>query len=360
MSQIIKNYTKDRYQAVYPVPIEFDGKRLDQFLMSIFQSFSREKIKQKIGRGEIKIEGRPHPHKPSTKIYLKEIIQITTYRSDLEDEYWNGEKIELDEEPKIVFEDEQIIAINKPPFMSAHPTGKHMFNCVTVFFEAKLGHIIHSIHRLDRETSGLMLVGKTPKTANDFMKIFEQDKIKKCYLLFGKKQKKEIPNEFIAEERMGTKPGHIPNLYTFCYPKESKKGKSAKTGFKILYQNDNYVIAMAFLYTGRQHQIRAHAAHHGFPLVGDKLYSGDKTVFMRFKDREPTKEDHALVEIPRQALHALSLKYVDPKTKKTKTLKADIPDDLLKWMQTKVDLTPPELDKIIDQELQHWEPDFRE
>lgn len=358
MSQIIKNYTKDRYQAVYQVSAEFDGKRLDQFLMTIFQSFSREKIKQKITKGEIAIKDRPHPHKPSTKIYLREEIEVITYRTDLEDEFWRDKKIPLDEDPEIVYEDKDIIAINKPPFMSAHPTGKHMFNCVTVFFEAKLGHITHSIHRLDRETSGLMIVGKTPEAANDFMKIFERDQIKKCYLLFAKKEKPDIPQNFIAEERMGTKEGHIPSLYAFCYPKNSTEGKSAKTGFKILYQNEQYLTALAFLYTGRQHQIRAHAAHHGFPLVGDKLYNGDSTIFMRFKDRIPTSEDHDIVEIPRQALHALSLKYLHPKTKDIKTLKAPIPDDLKNWMKDKFEISFAELNKIIDQELTDWQVDL--
>ena len=119
-------------------------------------------------------------------------------------------------------------------------------------------------------------------------------------------KKKELSFPIIANERLGTLEETIPRVYNHCFPEDSRQGKHAQTEFIDLYQNENYLIGLAFPKTGRQHQIRSHAAHHGFPLIGDKLYNGDPTVFMRFKDFIATEDDHKLMQIPRHALHAIA------------------------------------------------------
>src|SRR5690606_13276444 len=142
--------------------------------------------KYKIKQGEVEISGREKPHRPSAKVYLGEKIKIFTPKGELEDEYWYGEKIELELEPEIIFEDEKLIAISKPPYMATHPTGKHLFNCATVFLENKYGHTIHSIHRIDRETSGVLLLGKTPEASSQISTLFERDQVHKCYFFMSK------------------------------------------------------------------------------------------------------------------------------------------------------------------------------
>ena len=91
MADVYKKFTPELYEAMYQVEEEQDGLRLDQYCATFLVSFSRQNIKKKIKDGDIKIMGRPYPHKASVKVYHRENIRVRTYRSDHEDEYWNGE-----------------------------------------------------------------------------------------------------------------------------------------------------------------------------------------------------------------------------------------------------------------------------
>lgn len=348
MSEVSKVFTTEKFEATYKVDEDQDGMRLDQFCATFLQSFSRNQIKKKITDGEVKVINRPFPHKASIKVYHNEIVVLHTLRGTLEDEYWRGQKLQLQLEPSIIFEDETLLVVSKPPYMTTHPTGKHLFNCATVFFEEKFKHTIHSIHRLDRETSGVQVLSKTPKSAEKFSKFFENDKVSKCYFLIAHKRKQSIPFSFTANERLGSLDDFIPRLYVHCFEQESTQGKSAQTSFKLLFENSDYVISLAFPKTGRQHQIRAHAAHHGFPLIGDKLYNGDPKIFMRFKDEVATEEDHDLMQISRHGLHAIALKFPHPSEDSAQIFQAEIPNDLREWLKENFkDLGPNELDSKI-------------
>lgn len=332
MSEVYKKFSPELYEAIYRVDEEQDGMRLDQFCATFLGSWSRQAIKRKIKEGGIKIFDRPFPHKPSVKVYYQEKVQIKTYKGDLEDEYWNGEKIDLQLEPEIIFEDNDLVVISKPSYMATHPTGKHLFNCATVFLEDKYQHTMCSIHRLDRETSGVLLLAKNAKTAQVCTDLFEKDLVSKCYFFMAKKES-EVSFPIEANERLGTIDDYIPRNYNHWFDESSDQGKHAKTTFKQLYQDKNYILGLAFPKTGRQHQIRCHAAAHGFPLIGDKLYNGDPTIFMRFKDLVPTKEDHDLMILPRHALHALALKIGYPSKDNPTLFRAPLPQDFLNWIE---------------------------
>lgn len=335
MGEIYKKFTTQLFEVIYQVEEEEEGLRLDQFLMRYFPSFSRQQIKKKIKSGDVKIQGRPYPHKASVKVYEREKVDVKTERGNLEDEYWRGEKLELTLDPEILFEDDNVLAVTKPPYMTTHPTGKHLFNCATVYFEEKHGKTIHSIHRLDRETSGVQLLAKNPKAAQKCTTFFEDDLVSKCYFLISHK-KKNVSFPFTADERMGSLDDFIPKLYVHCFDENSDQGKHAKTGFDVLFENDDYIIALAFPRTGRQHQIRAHAAFHGFPLLGDKLYNGDPTVFMRFKDELASDDDHDLMQISRHALHAIALKLPYPNKEKASVFISSLPEDLIQWIESSI------------------------
>ena len=159
MTIIHKIYRDDVFEVRHMADEEHDGMRLDQFLGLYLESFSREIIKKKIKANEIEIVGRPGVHKPSSVIHHKEEVIIRFYKSQYEDEYWRGQKLELQTIPDVVYEDTDLLVISKPAFMSTHPAGRHLFNCATVFFEMKYNHTIHSLHRIDRETSGILMLG---------------------------------------------------------------------------------------------------------------------------------------------------------------------------------------------------------
>jgi RluA family pseudouridine synthase len=326
-----KSFTSERYQAIHPVKPEHEGLRLDAFVHLHMPTLSREFLKSKISSGDVIISGRTPPHKPSVKVHEGETITINTYFSPyLEDEHWYGQPIELKDEPITVFEDQDLIVCMKPPFMITHPAGRHLFYCATVYYGSKLNQLVHSIHRLDRETSGLLLLGKNPRTANLMAKQFELDQIKKCYFFIAKKNSDATPFPFIATEPMERDETKIPRGMMWI----NQDGKEASTRFELLHDFGTHILGLAFPQTGRQHQIRVHAAHHGYPLLGDKMYNGDPGVFIRFKDGNPSEDDHLKMEIPRHALHAVALKCDYP-SGQTKIFISPLPKDLRQWIEEK-------------------------
>lgn len=353
--EIKKTFTLELYEAIYPVSEEQNGQRLDQFVQNYMPSFSREKVKAKIASNEVQILGRPSPHKPSVKVYYGEKVKIFTPKGDLEDEFWNGEKLELETDPKIVFEDDNIIAISKPPYMATHPSGRHLFNCATVILENKFKRTIYSIHRIDRETSGLLVLGKTKEASASVSKLFEDDLVRKAYFFISHENNKSLTFPFRAKERLGVKDNFIPRLFNHCFPFDSYEGKHAETEFLKIHSEHGYFMGIALPKTGRQHQIRSHASFHGLPLVGDKLYNGDPKIFMRFKDNEATENDHKLMELPRHALHALAIKFPYPSKDQETFIQTTLPLDFINWIESKkFSISINNLEEIIKEKLNQF------
>lgn len=354
MTVLKKTYRDDVYEVYQLVEEDQHGMRLDQYLAIYLESFSRELIKKKIKEKEIIITGRPGTHKPSSLVHHKDEVIIKFYKSEYEDEYWRGKKLELQLAPDVVYEDKDLLVISKPAFMSTHPAGRHLFNCATVFFEQKYNQTIHSLHRIDRETSGILMLGKNPAIATEMMNLFEHtDDIKKCYLFIGKIHDHfKHKDHFIANERMGSLGEGLKRVVVESYPENSTEGKHARTFFYILEKTDDYVIGIACPQTGRQHQIRVHAKEHGVPLIGDKLYLGSYETFQRFKDHLATEEDHDFMEIPRHALHAIALKI--PYKKEDKIFVTKIPKDLGEWITSKTKFTLEHLEKKIEATVKEY------
>jgi 23S rRNA pseudouridine1911/1915/1917 synthase len=354
MSEIEKSFTTERYVVSYPVCTEHDNLRLDQFVMTQMPTLSRQFLKKKIEKGEVTISGRTPPHKSSVKVHSGERVTVTTHNDGMiEDEYWHDEVVSRDQEPTIIFEDPGLLVINKPPFMITHPAGKNLFYCATVFYETLYKHTMHSIHRLDRETSGILMLGKNPKVSQKVSLLFEEDKVRKCYFLIAhiKPNAKTFP--FTAKDRLGRDENAVPQGMISAYDETAEEGKDAETHFELVLEKDGYVLALAFPKTGRQHQIRVHAACNGYPLLGDKLYNGDASVFIRFKDTTATKDDHSLMQIPRQALHAVALKLSYPK-EDMKHFIAPLPKDLVDWIETKLGLKDDEVEQLIKEKVEKF------
>jgi 23S rRNA-/tRNA-specific pseudouridylate synthase len=234
--------------------------------------------------------------------------------------------------------------------MITHPAGRNLFYCATVFFETIYKKTIHSIHRLDRETSGLLILGKNPRASQQVAALFEADLVRKCYFFIAHKKEGATPFPFTARERMDRKEDSIPRGIMHWYPETSSMGKESETHFEMVIQKEAYVLGLAFPLTGRQHQIRVHAACHGYPLLGDKLYNGDPMVFVRFKDNAATEEDHVKMQIPRQALHAVAIRLGYPARSET-TFVAPLPRDLSDWIERTHGLKHSEVEAFISDKL---------
>ena len=350
---IDKKFTPEFFSITYLVEEENDGLRLDQFLGIHNPSFSREELKRRIKGGFVEILERPGKHKPTTKLRQGDKLIMTLHKTTHEDEYWNGEKLELELVPKIIFEDEGLLVISKPPYMATHPTGKHLFNCATVHFGNIHNKTIHSIHRLDRETSGILLLGKSPKTAQALSPLFEEGLVRKAYFFMAKIADDYRGNpEFSCNLRMGTESTGMDRVYIHTYETDDERGKSAETDFKVLFSENGYALGLAFPKTGRQHQIRVHAKANGLPLVGDKLYLGSYKMFQSFKDLYASKEDHDYMELPRHALHAVAI-YFDYNGEK-RLFNAALPKDFLPWIKSKFKIEDGELEDKIEIELKDY------
>ena len=353
MTVLDKKFLEDAFHATYHVDLKHQGMRFDQFLLTHMKGHSREQIKKKIANGEIVITNRESAMRPSSKLHYGDEIQIVIHKENHEDEFWRGEKIQLQNTFETVYEDEDIIVINKPPFMATHPTGRHMFYCATVLLEQKFGKTIHSCHRIDRETSGILVMGKNSKAAMEVSTAFENDLVRKVYFWISKhKRNRLLEDSFWARERLGGNETGLKKVITKHFPEDSNEGKEAETFYRVLGSNAKYSYGLAFPRTGRTHQIRVHAMVKGYPLLGDKLYLGGYEMFQRYKDNLTSTEDHDAMEIARHALHAIALNIPYQGTRKI--LQAGLPLDFLDWFKQNMPLDPVALKELIAFEVQNY------
>ena len=209
----------------------------------------------------------------------------------------------------IVYEDSELLILNKEPFIVVHPTlkkvDKTLAHGIVHYFLEKTGNITvpRFYNRLDMNTSGLIVITKTA-----FAQAFLQDKVdvKKKYLAIVKGIVKE--DEFIIEKPIG----RIGDSLRREILSVEKGGQEAKTAVKVLKRFEDYSLIECELFTGRTHQIRVHLSTLGYPIMGDELYDGlDKRA-------------------KRQLLHAYKLKLINPKTKEEQEFEASLPEDIKK------------------------------
>jgi 23S rRNA pseudouridine1911/1915/1917 synthase len=347
-----KKFFEDRFELNCGVPEECHDMRIDLFVQLHFPSFTREFIKRKIEKNQVKILTRHSELKPSTKIKKWDKIFVVCYRDSIEDEYWKGEKIQF-EDMQIIHNHENFCVVNKPPFMCAHPTGKHVFYCATIYAERDLGVSCSTVHRLDRETSGLLVLSKNAEYGNLLSTQFEKHQVQKFYFFIAqKKQHFDYQFPLIATERIGEDVSS--RLVMKCFPEDSSQGKSAKTYFDKIAESEQYLCGLAMPKSGRQHQIRVHAAHHDFPLVGDKIYLEGYLLFQKFKDELATTEDFERLILPRHALHATAIEFLQLNLN-PKRFFAPLPSDLAEFIKTKMNLSIEEVTNLTIQKIRHWQ-----
>lgn len=279
------------------------GARIDRYLASELRQFSRSRIQQLIRDGFVRLNG-------------KAVRASDTLRS--------GDRIQLSEPPAektenrpeaiplpVLFEDEDLLVIDKPAGLVVHPGAGHrehtlvnalLHHCPTL---SGIGGKERPgiVHRLDKETSGCLVVAKNDETHRALSGQFAARTVEKVYLAFVTGKFRQGPG--IIEANIGRHPVHRQRMAI-----ARARGRMAKTEYRVIRSGDNASLVECRLHTGRTHQIRVHLHHLGHPVLGDKIY-GPKLA----------------KNFPRQMLHASKLGFHHPRTGEWKIFEAPLPDD---------------------------------
>ncbi len=234
----------------------------------------------------------------------------------------------------VLHEDDDLLVIDKPAPLPCHPGGRFFAHTLWALLKEQHGLAEpRLINRLDRETSGLVLVAKNKSAARLCQEQFAQHRVEKVYLVVVEGDFPDTPAPVEATGWMGVDPDSAIRKKMRFYPDHNDAPPGAvasSTTFRRIStaSNANLSLLEARPHTGRCHQIRATLLHLGFPVVGDKLYGVDEQLFLRFQEDRLSEADHALLRLPRQALHAARLRLSHPVTGKKVEFSAPLPSEL--------------------------------
>lgn len=299
--------------------------RIDRYLTQQVENATRNKVQEAIEDGRVLVNGKPV--KSNYRIKSCDSIQITFLRPPAPE--LSPEDIPID----IIYEDTDLLVIDKEPGMVVHPA---FGNWTGTLANAILHHIGRDadrldaselrpgiVHRLDKDTSGLIIIAKNPTALHRLARQFAQRQVEKVYkaIVWG------IPDPACGTVRTNIGRSKKNRKVMANYPFEGPDGKHAITDYVVEENLQWFSVVSLTLHTGRTHQIRAHMQHIGHPILGDEIYGGTAARTLSFSKSEQFLKN--LLEImPRQALHAATLSFTQPTTQEKLTFTAKLPDDM--------------------------------
>ncbi|PCI04788.1 MAG: 23S rRNA pseudouridine(1911/1915/1917) synthase RluD [Gammaproteobacteria bacterium] len=292
---------------------EHAGQRLDVVLVKLFPEYSRSRLKLWIEQGQVLLNGKTV--KPKTKIAGDEELQLWV-QTIASEERCIAEDIPID----IVHQDEAIIVINKPAGLVVHQAAGHYSGTLQnalLYFDASLEAVPRAgiVHRLDKDTTGLMVVARTLSAHKYLVDQIQKHEIIRQYqaLVYG-----VMTGGGMVDQPIGRHPRDRIKMAV------RENGRQAVTHYRLLQRFREHCHIKVQLETGRTHQIRVHMSHLRHPIVGDPVYSG--------RHRNPAGAQAELLEylqkFKRQALHAWRLSFVHPLHDEQVTYEAPLPDDM--------------------------------
>ena len=296
-----------------------DGTRLDHFLADRMFWRSRTDIQARIRRGAILVNGA-HA-KPATRIRAGDRVTVRVTPADLPDQ--DPADVALD----VLFEDDDLIAIDKRPGVVVHPTGRHVYdtiiNALWLRFR-KSGQLERGVrpevvHRLDRNTSGVLVVAKRGEAKKALQRAFEtREPVKEYLALVGRDA---LDERGVIDAPLGRDEDAEVRIRMTVRP----DGGRSRTSWSVVERFEGHALLHARLHTGRQHQIRVHLAHLGHPIVCDPLYGDPRGIGLADPD--------APAILDRQGLHAARLRLEHPTTRHPLDLEAPVPADMASLLE---------------------------
>ena len=289
---------------------------MDVFLSQKDPALSRSQIKRLIERGEVQVGGR----KAKAALRLRENDAVTLTLPE-------PQKLELEVQAiplEVLYEDRHLIVVDKPAGLVVHPgAGNYSGTLVNALLHrcpdlAGIGGVLRPgiVHRLDKDTSGVLVAAKDDLAHRFLAEQFKKHTAKREYvgIVFG-----QLPEEGQIAASIGRHPTHRKKMSA-----RSRKGREARTHWRVRERFRSFNLAEFRLETGRTHQIRVHLSSIGHPILGDPLYGGRS----RLTSIEPQALRQGLQKLRRQALHAVCLGFIHPVTKEFMEFSSPLPQDL--------------------------------
>ena len=291
-------------------------QRLDVFLSQREKTCSRSEIKRLIEQGQVKVNGK----NAKASLRLKTGDEISLILPEPQKPEVRAEPLPL----TILFEDSHLLVIDKPAGMVVHPgAGNYSGTLVNALLHycrdlGGIGGVLRPgiVHRLDKDTSGILVVAKNDAAHRGLSEQFKKHSPTRKYLgiVFG-----QLPEEGQVNSPIGRHPVHRQKMSA-----RPRKGREARTHWKVLERFPDFCLAEFRLETGRTHQIRVHLSSIGHPLLGDPTYGGRRSLAAI----EPPALRHGLQKLPRQALHAVTLGFTHPVFRGRLEFSSPLPEDM--------------------------------
>lgn len=286
------------------------GLRVDNALVQLVSEFSRSYLKQLIEQGSARLNGQTVV-KVASKVKVGDVLAIDLQATP-QSQAFKPEKVDFE----VIFEDEHLLVINKPVGLVVHPapgnwSGTLLNGLLARDEKAVLLPRAGIVHRLDKDTSGLMVVARTRQVMDALVEKIAAREVNRLYLALGNRAWTG-PKERDVNESIGRDPRNRLRMavVSLAQTEGRSAGKTAKTTLKLLQNSEQGCLVLCRLHTGRTHQIRVHMAHIGHPLVADSVYGGAQAAGML-----------------RQALHAEQLAFDHPVTGQAMHFMASLPQD---------------------------------
>lgn len=294
------------------------GQRLDRFLARRFDYHSRAEWARLLAAGAIRRNGQPA--KAAARLQAGDELQ-----------YLLPGHVEPAVDPACpeLYRDGALLVLNKSGNLPMHPAGPYFRHTLWHQLRDRLGAGFHLVNRLDRETSGAVLVALDEAAGSQLAVQFQEHRVEKEYLAVVEGT---VAAPFSVEGWLAPDPESAVRVKRRLWPRDPGGGESASTHFEPLASRAGLSLLRCRPRSGRRHQLRASLLAAGFPLVGDKLYGLDETLYLHFIAGTLTAADQARLRLPRQALHAAALSFIHPASGQPLRVEAPPPSDLAAFL----------------------------